>query len=290
MAEYPLVERRPGLSGAEFLSEYVANGRPVIIEGAMSACRALRTWTPRRLKELAGQHTVRLKDGYVASLRTTEMRLADYVDLIESERTGPEPAPYLHDLPLLSMLPELRHDLEPFPRHLFSPMYRAKWWEFTQFFLGPKASLTPLHFDCLETQNLFFQVYGEKRWILIDRDEARHCYVRDWRWSEVDAEAPDLEKFPDYRHVRPLECTLGPGDILYVPPGTLHHVRSRGVSISFNIDWHTRMSALRGVLAFRRGMPLTNVRYNLAAAVGLWARLPSDVIMPFYRSYLSYIS
>lgn len=290
MAQYPLIERRADLSGPAFLSEYVAPGRPVILEGALAACPALKLWTPRRLKDLAGDRTVRVKGGYVASLQSSEMKLGDYIDLIEGAHIGSEPPPYLHDFPLLSMVPALRHDLEPFPRELFSPMYRAKWWEFTQFFLGAKHSLTPLHFDCLETQNLFFQVYGEKRWILVHRDDARYCYLRDWRWSPVNVEDPDFDKHPDYRNARPMECTLGPGDILYVPPGTLHQVRGRGVSISFNIDWHTRMSALRGVLAFRRGMPLTNVRYNLAAAVGLWARLPSDAIMPFYRSYLNYIS
>jgi hypothetical protein len=290
MVEYPQVERRARMSGTDFHADYVVPGRPVIIEGALASCPALRTWSPQYFKRLAGDRTMRVKGGNVAALQSHEMSLGDYVDLIEGASVGDEPPPYLHDLPLLSMLPELRHDLEPFPRSLLSSMYRTKWWEFTQFFLGAKASLTPLHFDCLETQNLFFQVYGEKRWILVDREDARHCYLRDWRWSQVDAEAPDLDKYPDYRNVRPMECTLGPGDVLYVPPGTLHHVRGRGVSISFNIDWHTRMSALRGVLAFRRGMPLTNVRYNLAAAVGLWARLPSDAIMPFYRSYLNYIS
>ncbi|MDQ3265840.1 MAG: cupin-like domain-containing protein [Myxococcota bacterium] len=290
---FPSVERRPLLTRQEFYGEYVEPGRPVILTGAISRWPALERWSPEYFRQQAGGMRVRVKDGYIARRRTMEMTLGEYLDVIEAHARGPEdaePAPYLHDLPLLSAAPGLVGDAEPFPRELFPRMYRRRWWDFTQFFLAPRGSFTPLHFDCLETHNLFFQVQGSKHWILIDRRDAPYCYLHDWRWSEVNAAAPDHERHPLFRHARPTECTLGPGEVLYVPPGTLHQVRGLGVSISFNIDWHTAQSAVQGVLAARRGMPLTNVRYNLALAVGLCAGLPAEAVMPFYRSYLNYVS
>jgi hypothetical protein len=295
---YPQIDRRTGLTPEAFHREYVTPGRPVVLSGALSAWPAIQRWSPSYFRERCPDLRVRVKDGYIAQRKVTEMRLADYLDLLEADEAerqkDPEasrpPAPYLHDFPLLSLKPDLIADLEPFPREHFSGLYRPKWWEFTQFFLGPANSFTPLHFDCLETQNLSFQVYGQKRWILIPPSEREHCYIYDWRWSKVDADAPDLTAYPAFAKANPMECTIGPGDLLYVPPGTLHQVRGLSVSISFNIDWHTRASALKGVLALARGMPLTNVRYNAAAALGLCLGLPSDAIMPIYRSYLTYVS
>ncbi len=291
---YPELDRRDRISPRAFYEEYVETGRPVVLTGALQAWPALQKWSPDYFRRIAGNKVIRVKDGYVASKQTSEMKLGVYIDLLEARAkeevlVGPPP-PYLHDLPLLTMLPEVRQDLEPFPRDLFPKFYRRRWWDFTQFFLGPRHSLTPLHFDCLLTQNLFFQVSGRKRWILIPREDAKHCAVYDWRWSDVDPETPNYAKFPDLKNARCQETTLGPGEIIYVPPGTLHHVRGLDVSISFNIDWHTPKSAVAGVLAAKDGMPLTNVRYNLALAAGLCSGLPMEAVMPFYRSYLTYIS
>lgn len=291
---YPQVERRSNLSPEAFHEEYVTPGRPVVLEGLQRDWPAAKAWNLESMRARVGHQRVRVKHGYVASKQQFEMTVSEYLDLIEGKAQPPgppgSPLPYLHDLPLLAMLPELRLDLEPFPRELFPPLYREKWWEFSQFFLGAKGSLTPLHFDCLETQNLFFQVTGHKRWILIPREDAKFCSIYDWRWSKVDPERPDFAKYPDFANARPVELTLGPGDTLYLPPGTLHHVRGQSISISFNLDWHTKASALRGVAAIGRGMPLKNVRYNLAVALALWGRLPAKVLMPFYKSYLNYVS
>jgi hypothetical protein len=75
-----------------------------------------------------------------------------------------------------------------------------------------------------------------------------------------------------------------------MPPGTLHHVRSLTASISFNVDWHERLSAVRGLTAVRHGMPVQNLRYNALFALGVLARVPLRVMMPVLRSYFTYIS
>lgn len=78
--------------------------------------------------------------------------------------------------------------------------------------------------------------------------------------------------------------------MLYMPPGMLHHVRSLDGSMSFNVDWHTRDSAIQGVLALKRNMPLKNVYYNAVIALGQCARISAGRVLPWYRSYLNYVS
>jgi hypothetical protein len=299
---HPAVERRENLSPQEFFAEYVRKRRPVQVPGALNTCRAASLWNPAHLHAVAGGRTVLLKEGLrddgVGALRTVASTLNDYLDRLETyesalkhgRATIRDCPPYLHDVPLTGLLPDAAADLEGFPAAFFPRWYGAEWWRFAQFFLGPTHSLTPLHFDCLLTHNLFFQVLGRKRFILLPHEELARCYPYRWRWCEVDAESPDYARHPLYRAARPLECVVEPGDLLYLPPGMLHHVRGLSLSISFNVDWHTPDSALRGVGAWFRGMPRQNVYYNAVIALGLCAGIPARRLLPWYRSYLNYVS
>jgi hypothetical protein len=294
---YPPVERREKLSSADFSSEYVAKGRPVVVSGVLSGCPALARWTFDHLRRVSGQRTVKLKQGLseegVVGLKTVYARLNDYLDQLEAYEArfdSENRPPYLHDVPLLSVLPDAADDLRGFPSDYFPDWYRPSWVQFAQFFLGPKHSLTPLHFDCLLTHNLFFQVAGRKRFILLDYDQLPYCYRYRWRWCEADAENPDFQRHPLFREAQVRECTVEPGDMLYMPPGMLHHVRSLDCTMSFNVDWHTRDSAVRGILALRQGMPLKNVYYNAVIALGLCAGVSVKRVFPWYRSYLNYVS
>ncbi len=291
------VDRREGLSAEEFAENYVARSKPVLLKGALSRCSALSRWTLDFVREKSGQDLVPLKLINELAIRITQKRVSDYVDeLQEFESCSDELSnssktiAYLHDIPLTSLLPSAEADLEDFPSSYFPSWYRKDWINFAQVFLGPRDSLTPLHFDCLLTHNLFFQVRGRKRFILIPADQLSLCYPHHWRWCAVDVEKPNYELFPLYREAGAAEVLVEPGDGLYFPPGTLHHVRSLDWALSFNVDWHTKDSALNGVMAAMRGMPLKNVYYNAVVALGLWCSIPSRRVFPYYRSYLNYIS
>ncbi|MFJ8888612.1 cupin-like domain-containing protein [Streptomyces sp. NPDC102402] len=290
------VDVRTELSPEEFRSTYMGR-RPVVMRGAAVHMPAVSTWSAAHLGTVAPEQRVRVKVGTVSTGRTAVVRLGDYArQLAEWEASvaqggdAGDPPGYLHDVPLLSMLPELRRDLEPFPVDYFPAFFRDQWWKFTQFFVGPARAVTPLHFDTLLTHNLFFQVQGSKRFVMVADAERGKCYTYNWRWAAVDPEDPDLDRYPHFRDATVLTCDVEAGDVFYMPPGTLHKVISPGASISFNIDWHDRASALRGVAAVREGMPLRNLRYNSLFALGVVAGLPRGLLMPGLRSYYSYIS
>jgi hypothetical protein len=292
------VDRRENLDAEEFAESYVAGKRPVIVKNALAGSSALSRWNFDRLRQQAGARVVPLKTLSESGIKVTSRRLDEYLDELEtfeakaasagSER--PSAPAYLHDIPLTALLPNVEEDLERFPTDFFPAWYGARWPQFAQVFLGPSHSLTPLHFDCLLTHNLFFQIKGRKRFTLIAHEELKYCYPRRWRWCEIDVEKPDYQRFPLYRFARPVDVVVEPGDCLYLPPGTLHHVRGLDCALSFNVDWHTKKSAAQGVLAAARGMPLKNVYYNAIIAFGLWTGASAQRLFPYYRSYLSYIS
>ncbi len=291
------IETVESLSPAAFVEQYVSRGRPVLMKGAVRFWKAVRRWEPAYFSDVAGGLSVTVKTGNVARGDTTTLPLGEYVSgLYEYERilrrgkAVPGSYPYLHDIPVFHLIPELVADVSPFPSEWVPRWYRKNVLAFAQFFMSATGSKTPLHFDTLLTHNLFFQVHGEKRFILISPGQIEHCYMRSWRWSEVDAANPDLDRFPRFARATPVSITVGPGDMLFMPSGALHEVVTLNPSVSFNVDWHTRNTAIRGVMSGLKGAPLQNVYYNALIALGVGLGVPERLIFPFYRSYLNYIS
>lgn len=92
-------------------------------------------------------------------IEVCSLTMEKYIELIENYEAdslnSPSP-PYCHDLPLFSLIPSLIEDAQPFPLDYLPKWYWHKWWRYCQFFLGCSNSITPLHFDCLLTNNIFF--------------------------------------------------------------------------------------------------------------------------------------
>ena len=91
-------------------------------------------------------------------------------------------------------------------------------------FYGSERKLDTLHFDCLLTNNIFFQIKGRKRFSLIRPQDGQFCGRHNWRWYELNPEKPDHKKFPNISQVTIDEFIVSAGDLLYIPPGRLHAV------------------------------------------------------------------
>lgn len=113
----------------------------------------------------------------------------------------------------------------------------------SMLWLGPRGCVSPLHHDPLD--NLLMQVVGRKRVSLLPKLTDPSClYVgqehdQQNNTSAVDAEEPDLARFPMFESVLAeiRSTTLDPGDALYIPSQWWHHVRSLDLSISVNVWW-----------------------------------------------------
>lgn len=287
------IERRYKLSTNEFNKSYVELGKPVIISGVIPDWNGFEKWSLKYLKDLSPFLNIYAKKFSDKGIEICSLTMERYIELIEKYEEDPKNharPPYCHDLPLFSLIPSLVEDAQPFPFDYLPEWYWHKWWRYCQFFLGSSNSITPLHFDCLLTNNIFFQIVGRKQFTILLPEDAKYCYRKGWRWFLVNPENPDLNKYPEYKNAKPIKFIVNPGDIVYMPPGTLHHVRSLDMSISFNIDWHTQKSSLNALAAIRKGMPIQNLYYNFLLVMGLVLKVPPQLIFKFYKSYLNYVS
>lgn len=231
------VPRVHGLDAAAFQAR-AAEGLPFLLAGAA------RRWplcalTPQTLRERFGALPVRARVGdYVGTAfapdrAMRDMSMLDYLDLAPAGAAGLPP--YVGNL-----------ELRALNRFCHWPAFFRKPGP-PRFWLGPAGTVTPLH--CDYDDNLFAQVWGEKRIFLAPPHHDAFLYTREANallfGSPFDPEAPDFERFPLARQAALIECVVQPGDMLYVPAGWYHQVRSLSFSLSAN-RWSRAMPLALG--------------------------------------------
>lgn len=235
LAEVTRVEL-PGVE--QFQREFVASGTPVILTGAIEDWELPR-WSPERLRAEHGRLLGIVRPGRVDSGRPphVEASIRAFAQLID-ELDAPDGA----SLRYLAYN-ELPSQLSDAIRH---PPYfaRSEYQDPPNIWLGPAGTVTQLHRD--GTDNLFAQIWGSKRFILYPPDQRPFLYA----WSiaadtgldgcDVDPEEPDYERFPLFRQARRTECVVAAGELLFLPEGWFHHVRSLAPSLSVNFWTRTR--------------------------------------------------
>lgn len=237
LATFEEIPRIAPPTPSAFQSEFVESSRPVILRGAIDDWPAMQKWSLGYFKEAFGERqlpVVREKNGshYDAQsgLHYERIRFADYCDLLADDQP--------HDLFITvrvdEQLPELFDDIR-------QPAYtQAKQWARSRFWLGAPETKGPLHRDLPE--NLYAQIGGRKQFLLLDKRLTRMVYRHPFysgvpNYSPVDAERPDLARFPRFRDAPLMRAVVEPGDLLYIPSLWWHQARSLTTSMSINLWW-----------------------------------------------------
>ena len=148
---------------------------------------------------------------------------------------------YLSVFNIFAAFPQLRQDVD------FSVINRYKLKHTVAGWIGPAETLTGYHIDWGD--NILAQISGRKEVHLVSPDQTPFMYAsqkfdQGTTISAVDTEHQDAENYPLFEKVIPWKVTLEPGQMLFIPRGWWHHVRSLDKSISVsNITFD-----LRGIL------------------------------------------
>jgi LPS sulfotransferase NodH len=228
------VQRRAGLSRAEFCEHYYAANRPVILQGLMREWPAMSLWTPAYLKNKAGDVPVEIMANRDAdphyemnSERHRKLvRFADYVDMVYSGRVTNDYYMVAKNGFFRSRGPHaLLADFSAFPEYLNPAAASQQCF----FWFGPAGTITPLHHDSCNI--LACQVTGRKHFRLVPATQWPLAYTDGRFFSGIDAENPDLAHKPQFRKATVLEVILEPGEALFIPVGWSHQVRTLEPSI-----------------------------------------------------------
>ncbi|MFE1548244.1 cupin-like domain-containing protein [Streptomyces sp. NPDC058718] len=241
---------------------------PVLCTGLMDGWRAGSAWSPDELRSRHGERSVTALVGLPDTgvlfpqdqhLYERQLSFAAFVDtMLAATPSAPcylayqraheifDPADYDFD----SLVPpDGRHGTD------------------TRVWIGSAGTRSMLHSDLKD--NLFCQVWGEKDVTLLAWQDSKAAYPFPDNLvnSQVDLGAPDLKRFPLLGQARFHHVRMGPGDLLYIPRGCWHDIRSRTPSVSIN-HWF--------------GEPLGLARYLRLLAVlgpGYWKSTARDFVV-----------
>ncbi|MGL5082972.1 MAG: cupin-like domain-containing protein [Microcoleaceae cyanobacterium] len=229
------VDRKIGLSRADFLDHYYAKNTPVIFTGIMHNWNALQLWNPDYFKQNYGEVVVEVQADrnsdpeYELNVdnHRKKVKFRDYIDWIT--QAGENNNYYIvanngnFDR---DEMKGLLQDIEIFPEYLDPQETKGRIF----FWFGPAGTITPLHHDPVNL--VLAQVLGRKRIQLIPPQQTPYLYNHLGVFSKVDLDNPDYQKYPLFRHIKPIEVILEPGEVIFIPVGWWHHVKSLDISIS----------------------------------------------------------
>jgi histone arginine demethylase JMJD6 len=239
------VDRRTGLTPREFVAEYAAKNKPVVLTDALEHWPALGKWSPEFFAREYPEKLLKFKYGGL------EMKMNDFIPLVMA--SSPEnPAPYWTNNVVAEYFPELMREITPLPAHT-----RPNWAE--KRFLhkalgaglnrgarveiyigGPGGSFPVLHWDGMSTHAWLMQLHGLKQYWMWPPDDQPYMYPKEgaeWNLSPIrDVVNPDLEKYPLFAKARCSTLVLEPGEALYVPSRWWHTAKMLSPSVTLSTN------------------------------------------------------
>ena len=237
------IARVDRVDGQEFLDQFYAPGRPVVLTEQIADWPALTRWTPDYLKQAVGPAPIEFQGGrdgdpLFERNKDAHRRTEPFDAFIDRITSAPGNDAYLtayNSERNAAALKPLARDIGPLDEILTREASHPD----GMMWIGPAGAWTPLHHDL--TNNLIVQVSGRKRLILTPAAYAGRLYNRQHVFSEVqDLEGFDPGRFPLVGGVHAYEVTLDPGEALFVPLGWWHQARALDFSVTLtftNFRW-----------------------------------------------------
>lgn len=218
------IERVKKISKKDFIDKYVKTQKPVVIEQLTEDWPAYEKWHLNYIKNIAGEkivplyddRPVRAEDGF--NQAHAEMKMADYIDLLEKEPTNYRI--FLYNI--MKEVPSLKNDF----RWPDIGLRLIK--QLPMLFFGGENSKVFMHFDIDYSNILHFHFHGQKQCILFDQEQSKYMYKIPHSLicrEDIDFDKPDFKKFPALKNAKGYICNLNHGEMLYMPEGYWHYMK-----------------------------------------------------------------
>lgn len=218
------IKRVKKISKKDFIDKYVKTQKPVVIEQLTEDWPAYEKWHLNYIKNIAGEkivplyddRPVRAEDGF--NQAHAEMKMADYIDLLEKEPTNYRI--FLYNI--MKEVPSLKNDF----RWPDIGLRLIK--QLPMLFFGGENSKVFMHFDIDYSNILHFHFHGQKQCILFDQEQSKYMYKIPHSLicrEDIDFDKPDFKKFPALKNAKGYICNLNHGEMLYMPEGYWHYMK-----------------------------------------------------------------
>ena len=206
---------------------------PYLVENYANKWVASKKWTFKYLKNIKGSNLkVNTVRGNTASNegKIISIKFKNYISQISSNKTKN----YLTTFYLFKKFPELIKDIDYEYIKSNSIFCHVLSW------IGPKNSITGFHCDWSENINV--QVKGKKIFYLVSPKFNKYMYINDKferisTTSHIDLKKIKSNKFNFFKKAKVIKVKLKKGDLIYIPRGWWHYVKSLEPSIGVSFHF-----------------------------------------------------
>lgn len=212
------------ISKKDFVENYYKPQKPVLIEGLTENWEAFQKWNLDYIQQHAADQVVPLynneptKGTQNSAEPATEMKMADYIQLIKTKPT--DLRIFFYDLKV--KLPELLKDFE-------YPDIGLKFFKrLPVLFFGGEGSKVLPHYDMDLADLVHFHFHGIKSVMLFSPAQTKFLYKIPFavhNLESIDLDNPDFEKYPALQYLEGMQATMKHGDALYMPSGYWHFIK-----------------------------------------------------------------
>jgi Cupin-like domain len=234
----------------DFFQQYVRANKPLLMTEMMGSWPAIHKWSFEFFRDLGARQTVLLEEGNVMQERTgfRKQSFSDFISQLMTEESGTGRKAYLSVFRIFDAFPELQNDVDFSILNQFKVKHSASGW------IGPAGTVTGYHIDWGD--NILAQISGRKCVHLASPHESSYMYPgqkfdQGTTISEVDMDTYDRNRFPLFEKVQHSQVILHPGQMIFIPRGWWHHVRSLDRSISVSNLTFDMLGLFRDALPHR---------------------------------------
>lgn len=215
------VDRRTGLTPETFAKEYLSHQKPVIFTDLMDNWPAKDKWTIEYLKSEYGHLEVPVYSASYSNPGKNYMsadRLIPFREYLETIEQGPtDLRMFLFNI--FQHAPELCED------YAIPTIMEGFIKDFPFMFFGGEGSKVALHYD-IDLSHVFLnQFHGRKRVVLFPPEQSKNIYQHPFTVaSYIDVNNPDYDKFPALKNAWGYDCTIRPGETIFMPSGHWHYI------------------------------------------------------------------
>lgn len=232
------IERIPAPPFKEFIKKYISKSRPVILQHAIEDCKAVN-WDFDYLKSKIGNKTIQIQDKRESNQKfepekeqhATQIKFADFIDKILSVESSNDS--YLTAYNTEKFRESITDIWEEIGNIGDNYVKTETIKTSCHLWIGPKGTVTPLHLD--EMNIIFVQIKGSKKYKMYHPNQSAYVYDTNYVYSDVDALNPDYNLHPEFKKAKPIEFTINPGEVLFIPAYWWHCVTSLEPSISVSL-------------------------------------------------------
>ncbi len=239
-------------------------GNPVLIKEYMNDWGDFLNWTPKKLKKMYPNATIRVSQGISEQMGTNMrlMRISDAVKsmkMIKNKNTNSKTLNckeydqefyYCNEDGYLLEQINKRKDFDIVTKKLDLSNYILKSYA---IWMGLKGSKTGIHYD-KDYRNYLCQIYGKKKIYLWSPNDTKYMYKSDKYekcagLSKINLwDKNNVANYPLFNKAKYIEVILNPGEIIYIPSYWWHAVENITDNLAISVRYENITSCFEKAL------------------------------------------